>query len=247
MVNSNNNKKAPAATIAAAGNTLAAASNSVGTAAGSGGIEAQASTSGVIPGSAPTAKSGPRTEITQIVHGLGTQFPSGTETLLVKGQATPVSGLITTLAAVLGLYASVDGARQSLKSAQLALNAALPGGRSLIAAIKVALVALFGKGNPVLQSFGINVAPRRKLTSEQLTARTAKAAETRAQRGTQGKRQKAAVKFLGTVAVQTSLSGNQAAGGNATPTGTNPSPAGAPTGASPTSGNTTGSGGTSQP
>ncbi len=143
--------------------------------------------------------------------------------------------------------------RQSLKQALLALSAALPDARSLIAAIRVALVALFGKGNPVLENFGINAKPRPKLTTEQLAARKAKSAATRALRGTQGTRKKASVKFLGAAATQTSLSGVNAASGIPTsggapalPTGSGSSNAGAPAGATPSGGNT-GSTGASKP
>jgi outer membrane protein TolC len=159
-----------------------------------------------------------------------------------------VSSLITSLAAVLGLFAGSDSSRQALKSALLALKAAIPGARAQLADIKVALVALFGRGNPILENFGLNVAPRRKLTSTQLAASKAKAAATRVLRGTQGKRKKASVKYLGTVDVQASLAGTPAASGNAPPTGTNPSTAGAPTGAPPAGGvKAPGSGGPSQP
>ena len=250
MVNSKSNKKVAVLATTVASNSSAAASNTVGAAAGSGGTATAAPSQGVIPGASAAAKRSPRTEITEIVQGLGTQFPTGNETLQVKGQQVPVSSLITSLVAVLGLFASTDSSRQALKSALLALNAAIPGARVQIADIKVALVALFGRGNPILENFGLNVSPRRQLTAEQKAAANAKAKATRGLRGTQGKRQKADVKFLGTVDVQTSLSGASAASGNAPATGTNPSTAGAPTGAPPAgSGNpAAGSGsGSSQP
>jgi hypothetical protein len=228
MVNSN--KKVAVVAPTAPSITPVATSNTVGAATGSGGTVTAASSQGVIPGASAAAKRSPRAEITQIVQGLGTQFPTGHETLLVTGQSLAVSSLITTLAVVLGLYSAVDSSVQAAKSARLALKAALPGADSLISAIKVALVALFGKGNPILENFGLSVSPRRQLTVEEKSAAKAKAAATRVLRGTQGKRKKASVKYLGTAVVQTSLSGAPAASGNAPPTGTNPSTAGAPTG-----------------
>ncbi len=212
-----------------------AGSNPNSSTVGGGGVPTGSSTPGAIPGAAPKAKNGPRTEVTQIVQGLGTQFPKGSETLLVKGVQTPVSSLIAPLVGVLGLFADVDGSRQSLKSKQLALKAALPGVRSLIADIKVALVALFGRGNPVLENFGINVSPRRQLTAEQRLARKAKAEQTRKQRGTLGSRQKQDVKFVGKVEVQTNVS---------TPAPTTGGNAGA---ATPPAGNGPSGSGTSQP
>ena len=254
MVNNNHNEKsstkvqAPAVPVLAtpasaagssSGNAGSTAAGNTGAGSNAGSNQAPASSAGVIPGSASKAKGGPRVEITQIVNGLGSQFPSGSDTLLVKGQDLTVSSLITTLAAVPALFSAVDGAAQQAKSARQALKAALPGARELIAAVRVALVALFGKGNPVLANFGINVSPRKKLTAKQNVARQQKVEATKELRGTIGPRKKQDVKFVGTVQVATAT---QTVGGNATPTGSSSSSAGATAGAAPSASNAAGNG-----
>ncbi|MHB8420552.1 MAG: hypothetical protein ACYDCL_20960 [Myxococcales bacterium] len=159
-----------------------------------------------------------RKELTAVANGVGTQLPS-TTTINVNGQPQSQSSILAALQAVLALYGNVDAAVQSAKSNRLTLEAALPAAHQYLVALKAALVGLFGKGNPVLEAFGFSASKPRQLTSEQKTARAAKAAATRALRGTGGKRQKAQKTFTGTVQVQTTLSGNQAGAGNSPATG----------------------------
>ncbi len=158
---------------------------------------------GNIPGSGTKAKSGFRTEVTQVATGFGTQFPDGAA-IAVNGASATKSQILNALAALLGLYAAVDTAASALKSARQALGAALPDGRQYLAALKAGLVAYFGKGNPALVAFGFSGKKPRQLTSEQKLARKEKAANTRKLRGTLGSRLKQGVKFQGEVQVQVS-------------------------------------------
>jgi hypothetical protein len=173
-----------------------------------------------IPGAGSKAKAGFRTELTQVVSGIGTQFPDGSS-ITVSGVVSSKQQLLSTLTALLGLFANVDAAATALSSERGALKAASPDGRKLLANIKTAIVAFFGKGNPALAAFGFSLAKPKPLTAEQKLARKEKAAATRALRGTSGKRQKAAKTFTGTVSVQTTVSGNQTASGNAPATSSN--------------------------
>jgi hypothetical protein len=186
--------------------------------------------------------SGFRKELTAMANGFGTAFPQGS-VLQVNGQSESQSSIVTALQAVLALFANVDTAVQAAKSTRLVLQAALPGAHQFVELLKAALVANFGKGNPALVAFGLSGTKRRQLTVEQKTAQKAKAQATRDLRGTKGSRQKAGVKFTGTIQVQTSQSGTQTGGGSATsPT------SGSSAGASNTpaaSGNASGSGSTS--
>jgi hypothetical protein len=181
-----------------------------------------------------------------LVNGFGTQFPDASSTLTVSGQATTVSNLLAALAAVLGSFAAVDAAVQALKTQRQVLSAEQPSTRKLVASIKAALIATFGKGNPVLEAFGFNAVKPRVLTPTQKLAKAERAKATRALRGTTGPRAKLGTQFIGTVQVQTSLSGNQAAGSNAPAAGS--SNADASTSTTP-NGSTAGSGntGTSKP
>ncbi len=186
---------------------------------------------GVIPG-VSKAKQGLRNEVTAVANGVGTQFPD-TGSIAVNGQSYTKQQLLAALQATLALYSGIDQANQALKSQRLALKSDLPEVRQLLAGIKAALIAYFGKGNPVLVAYGFNVQKPRQLTLEQKTARKAKAAATRGIRGTVGKAKKALLKYTGEVVVQTKLSGAMTPGGDALPAGGN---AGTSAGGSSTSG-----------
>jgi hypothetical protein len=261
MVNKSNKKKVVLVSTGAIGTgsigaspSLAAGSSSnsnnssnsasTGT-AGSGGGATSTSSPGNIAGSGVKAKTGLRTEITSLVNGFGTQFPDASSTLAVSGQATSVSDLLAALAAALGFFAAVDAAVQALKTQRLALTAEQPSARNLVASIKAALIATFGKGNPVLAAFGFSAVKRRVLTTEQKLVQSEKAAATRTLRGTTGPREKLKTQFVGTVAVQTNLSGNQKTAGGNTPAagsstaGPSTTPSGSSTAASGNTGTST--------
>ncbi len=175
-----------------------------------GGGAAAGSSRGAIPGTSPVRR-GLRGDATMIASGVGTQLPDGSA-MVVAGQSMDKKALLAAITAALAFFADVDRSAQALKSARLALAAATPGIRGLIANVRAALIAFFGKGNPILEAFGIHEVKHRPLTPEQLIARKAKAKATREQRGTLGKRQKQGVKFKGSVEVQTHLSGTETTG-----------------------------------
>ena len=215
------------------GSTPSAAS--AGASSNTGGSSAGGGTFGGIPpaGASPLVKPQKtfRKEVTALASGFGSQFPDGSA-MVVNGQSMDKSSIVAALQALMVLFGNVDASVQSVKSNRLALEAALPVAHQFAMGLKAALVAFFGRGNPVLEAFGFNLAKPHQLTVEQKTARKAKAAETRKLRGTGGKRQKAAVKFTGKVQVQTTVSGSETSGGNTSPTGSGT----AGPGSTPTSG-----------
>ncbi len=214
---------------ASAGNGSNPAGNS-----GSGSITVIAPSSGQVPPAATLPGSGFRKEIAAVVAGIEKQFLDST-TLVVNGQSATKSSLLASFGNVESLYASVDTVAQQLKSQRLALKAVLPAAHQLLVGLKAALIGIFGRGNPVLESFGFSGKPR-QLTAEQKLARKEKAKATRVQRGTSGKRQKAQNKFTGTVQIQTSVSGLPTAGGNTPAAGGNTSAPAPAVGGSPASG-----------
>ncbi|MHB8418212.1 MAG: hypothetical protein ACYDCL_09055 [Myxococcales bacterium] len=214
-----------------------AGSSTTGSGTAGGGIASiGAPPAGTLPPATAKVRSGFRKELTTLVSGLQTGLPSPATDVLVSGQQTPASSLISAIQALLALYGAVDANVQTLKSSRLALQAALPGGRQLVTAIKAGLVALFGKGNPALEAFGFSGKKPRQLTVEEKTASKAKRKATRELRNTQGSRQKARVKFTGSVDVQANLA--EAPAGGSTPA------AGGNTGAGSTAGGNTGAGST---
>ena len=240
MVNSNS--KTPASVGAGTSGSIAGAGSNTsgGSSTGGGSTAAGTSAPGAIPAAGGKLNRGFRSEITQLANGIGTQLPDPSTVLQVKGQSLTRTDLLNALAALAALFADVDGSRQQLKSKQQALAAGLPEGREFVAALKAALVGLFGRGNPVLENFGIHPRKARKLTGAQITEKRAKSNATRELRGTLGARQKQGVKFKGQVEVQTKLSGTEASGGNASPAAGN-------SGAPPAGGNAASGSGASQP
>ena len=174
------------------------------------------STSSVPPSGVPAAtmpRHGFRDEVAAFAAAVGSQFPDGV-TVSVAGQPMSKQSILSVLAGVQALFADVDAGVQSLKQKRLALTAALPGVHQFIGNLKAMLIGFFGKGNPVLESFGLVRKPR-QLSAAEKTARAAKAKATRELRGTGGSRQMAAKKFTGKVEVQTTVSSAETAGGNA--------------------------------
>ncbi|MHB8416511.1 MAG: hypothetical protein ACYDCL_00440 [Myxococcales bacterium] len=233
MVNNKSNTGSPlAGGPSTGGSSAGASSNPSGSTAGGGTPAAASASPGIIPG-VSKAKGGVRTEVTAVANGIGTSFPAGA-TIVVDGQSYSQASLLAALQAALALYSAVDTAVQALKNQRLALRAALPDVRQLLAGIKAALVAYFGKGNPVLEAFGFNLQKPRQLNVEQKLARKEKAAATRKLRGTTGKRQKQGVKYQGQVDVQATLSsGTQPAGSNSSSAGAAAVPAGSNTAGAP--------------
>ncbi len=187
---------------------------------GSGGAPSTGTAPGVIPGTGTKAKHGLRTEVTQVVTGIGTQIPDGS-TLTVRGVPLTKAQLLSQFAADLAFFAAVDTSVQALKNDRLALKAATPNIRQELADVKAALVAHFGKGNPALVAFGFSAKQPKALKVKAKFAKTVKAAGTRELRGTQGPVAKLKTKATGEVQIQASLPG-LAPGGNTPTTGTTP-------------------------
>ncbi len=206
------------------GSTAGVGSTSGGSSAGGGSAPGATPPAGNLPPATTQPRHGFRSEVATIVAAL-VNIPAGS-TVMVAGQSLTKTGILAVYQPLLDLFAEIDAGVQSLKSQRLALQAALPAAHQFTVNLRAGLVALFGKGNPVLESFGFSGTKPHKLTVEQKTARKAKAAETRALRGTGGKRQKAAVKYTGQIEVQTVKSGAPAAGGSPSPTGSSQAGAG---------------------
>ena len=162
--------------------------------------------SGTIPKAMTLPQSGFRAEVQKLFDAIGAKFPNGTD-LLVSGTPMPKQQIEDALNALLGLYADVDTAAGALKIKRLDLKAALPDTHTLVVGIKAGLVALYGRGNPALEDYGISVKKARPLTPEQKVARKAKAKATRELRGTKGSRQKQGVQFVGKVNLTTETVG----------------------------------------
>jgi hypothetical protein len=139
-----------------------------------------------VGGNGATAK-GFRLKVQQMLPGFQEVIPAGSSI-----QGSPVtSGSISQAAAVSELQAmvsawkAIDGQVSALKQARQGLAGNLTGWHQQYLALKNALTAFFGPGSLQLEQFGLK--PRgapRKLTAEQIVARTAKTEQTKQLRGT---------------------------------------------------------------
>jgi len=129
---------------------------------------------------------------------------SGVQTVIPDGSLIRVDGVdqkkadvVTELQAVLTQHAAVDSSAAAVKANRAQLSQALPAAHLLLQHLKLAIIALLGKGSPELQQFGLQVRVPRKLTVQQKALAAEKARRTRALRGTKGSRQKAAIRYAG--------------------------------------------------
>jgi hypothetical protein len=158
----------------------------------------QSGTPAASPGAKAAAPKGLDLDLSLFLKGVSSAIPDGTS-LTVAGQSWTKDALKTWLQAGLDLHEAVEAKKRELKTARQTLAQGLPAERKLLKDLKDALVAFFGRGNPVLGQFGIKApASRRPLTAQQLAMRAAKAKLTRVARHTLGSRQKQSLHVQGT-------------------------------------------------
>ena len=127
-----------------------------------------------------------------------TELASGL-TLSVAGTSYTVPDLITKLESYQTLFSGTRSMHDALREQILKRDRVRPEVVTFLASLKGVLVGLYGAGSAELLKFGFSPAKKRApLTAEQLLARATKAKATRAKRNTMGKKQRAAVKAVGT-------------------------------------------------
>jgi hypothetical protein len=165
-----------------------------------------------------------RGRLQQMLQGIETVVPDGSSLSTDSGLQTKTA-IVAELTQVISVYKAVEAQQLAIVAARKQLKNASAADHRLYTQLKDALIAFFGRGNPLLVQFGINAkGSKRPLTSEQKVLSAARARATRAARHTMGARQKAAVKSDGklTLSVQ---SDNASA--------TKPAPVAGPTVATP--------------
>ncbi|MHB8418901.1 MAG: hypothetical protein ACYDCL_12560 [Myxococcales bacterium] len=135
-------------------------------------------------------------KVAERLSGVQKFLPTGSSLVFLE-QTFTVASIVAVLSAVETLFTALATAIQQSKaqvgSARTALNAELPTAHQFLTALDGALVAYFGKGNPVLSNFGISPG-KKKAPSAATKAKAVGTAElTREARHTMGKKQKLAV------------------------------------------------------
>jgi hypothetical protein len=146
-------------------------------------------------------RKGLRASLQQLLQGFEAVVPDGSSLPVGSGNEAKAD-VVAELTQVLSVYKNAEAQQLVAKAARTQVQNANGPDHALYTKLKDAVIAYFGKGNPLLTQFGIKPrAKARPMTPEQLVLRAAKARGTRAARHTMGSRQKAAVKFDGTLAV----------------------------------------------
>jgi hypothetical protein len=118
--------------------------------------------------------------------------------LLVGGSTLTQVQILAQLAALATLIGNVADTKSAWSAAVAAMNSGDVAGSEFTANLIAAIKQAFGKGSPLLASFGIATPkPKTALTAVQKAVATALAANTRAVRGTKSEKQKLAITTSG--------------------------------------------------
>jgi len=156
-------------------------------------------------------KKGLQAHLQQLLQGVQAVVPDGSSLPVGSGNESKAD-MVAELTQVLSVYKTAEARQIEAIKARTQVKDARVVDHALYTKLKDAVIAYFGKGNPLLAQFGIRARWRpRALTPEQKMLRVAKLRATRAARHTMGSRQKAAVKSDGklTLSVQTESASGQ--------------------------------------
>ena len=135
-------------------------------------------------------------ELKKIDEGL-LQFIPKTVTIMVNGTSLKQPQIDSTIQGFIKAFKAVDAAKQAYADAVNGRKAISLQARTFYKGLKAAIKQLLGPQSPQLSSFGIPMDKPRKATNQTRTVAQGKAAQTRAVRGTKGKKQRLAVKVVG--------------------------------------------------
>jgi hypothetical protein len=134
-------------------------------------------------------------EMKDLLDGLRTALPAGTQSFPVGSVVMTVSAVIQALMTFMGDWTVADDSGAKFHAAVQRRDDNAPAARAFVDELKPAILAVMGSKNPDLLKFGMKPRQaRKKLTSEQRVQANAKSLATREARHTMGPRQKAKIK-----------------------------------------------------
>jgi hypothetical protein len=134
-------------------------------------------------------------EMKNLLTGLQTALPSGTQAFPVGSVVQTVPAIIQTLQTFVGDWTAADDSGVKHHADVLRRDGNAPAARSFVNELKLAVFTVMGSTNPALVNFGLKPKKeRQKLTGDQRVRATAKAKATREARHTLGPRAKAQIK-----------------------------------------------------
>jgi hypothetical protein len=138
-----------------------------------------------------------KAQLKQLLAAGKAQF-KGDEVFSNQGRRLTPAQLLAELEAMLqphlDLDAAVAKARTMLGDARATVRKTLPKGRAYLSNVRTSIRSWYGKGNPILKSFGVPTGLRRPLTAAEKLEAVGSRLLTRKARKTMGKRQRQAIK-----------------------------------------------------
>jgi len=135
-------------------------------------------------------------ELIKLDQGVQSELP-GTVSLTINGVSAKAGAIDTTLQNWITIFQAVDSAKATYQNAVAARLAVTAAAKQYVKALKAVIKAYFGPQSVQLASFGIAIDKPVVRTAEQKLVSAAKATQTRAVRGTLGRKQKAKVTVVG--------------------------------------------------
>ena len=134
-------------------------------------------------------------EIKDLLDGLRTAVPAGTQSFPVGSVVMTVSAIIQALMTFVGDWTAVEDSGAKFHADVQRRDDNEPAARAFVNELKPAILAVMGSKNPDLLKFGMKPRQaRKKLTSEERVQAVAKALATRKARHTVGPRQRSQIK-----------------------------------------------------
>ncbi len=151
----------------------------------------------------PNSPSKFQTEVTAMISGITNDLPTSVTSMTIAGTSMTKAQILAQLGGIETTLDMVSSTKTAYTEAVAARKAALPTDRTFYANVVMAVKQQLGASPSQLAAFGINPPKvKAKLTATALAISKAKAAATRALRGTKGKKQKKAMTLAGQATVE---------------------------------------------
>jgi hypothetical protein len=138
-----------------------------------------------------------KAQLKQLLKG-GKVHWTGAEVFYLLGKPVTAAELLAQAEALLQPHLDLDDAMAQARvltdNARANVRVTLPGGRRFLDSARGAILSQYGKGNPLVKSFGVPTGLRRALTTAEKVEAVGARLLTRQERHTLGKRQKQKIK-----------------------------------------------------
>ncbi len=135
-------------------------------------------------------------DLAELLDALVANFPAAT-TITVNGRAMKQKAWVALVRRYLKAFRAVDPVLQAYRDVVNRRRAVEVEARELVKALRAAVKTLLGNQSPLLSRFGIPMDTARTTSAQDTLVSVAKRRQTRAVRGTKGRKQRLAIKTVG--------------------------------------------------